>query len=540
MVRYAIIDDTDPRLVYTGNWNVLRTPTNLKTPEYNGTVHATTDPTATISFNWTGGLLDVFGTLYPGTIGYPNASFTVDGSSTTQHLNETGAVTPLTDLTTATTHIRLFRSGTLRDGNHNMTIVADGVRGDGGPTFYFDFLRIAVPTEGTFENIAVDDSDTQWVYTSNWVKGAHVGEYLDSWHATPLDGGMAQLAFYGTHIKLYAALSGEYEPDLTLAVINVDDEPGHTITLQNSNFSQDLGQDITLRNQLIFATEGMADKGATPRTLTVSIPFITSTPSPLPIITAPSWFIDYAIYGPYLASSSVTDVPPSSFLPSQTTSSQSTSASAEPTQGGSSSMTQGAIAGVVVGVLALVGIIVAALLLWLRKRRRDNPGQDATVRHEFPSWVGTASPVITLGPSGGGAAGVHQIQSPVLDISPQAAGFPQDGNHQPDSPSTWIGGRDSKSRMHYSNAPLTASTLGAGLGGGIGQAPSSGSGSSGARSPTVISSGVGGPMSQHSGTPLLSPPGVTQELDGGVRLATSSTYGSEPEVLPPRYAPYDS
>jgi len=53
MARYAIIDDTDPRVVYTGNWDLLKTPTNPNSHEYNGTVHATNDPSATVSFNFT-------------------------------------------------------------------------------------------------------------------------------------------------------------------------------------------------------------------------------------------------------------------------------------------------------------------------------------------------------------------------------------------------------------------------------------------------------------------------------------------------------
>lgn len=54
MVRYTIIDDTDPRLVYTGSWNLLGAPLNPNSPEYNGTVHATNDATATVAFNFTG------------------------------------------------------------------------------------------------------------------------------------------------------------------------------------------------------------------------------------------------------------------------------------------------------------------------------------------------------------------------------------------------------------------------------------------------------------------------------------------------------
>ena len=57
MVRYAIIDDTDPALVYTGDWRLLQTPVNPATPEYNGTVHATNDPTATVTYTFNGSFI---------------------------------------------------------------------------------------------------------------------------------------------------------------------------------------------------------------------------------------------------------------------------------------------------------------------------------------------------------------------------------------------------------------------------------------------------------------------------------------------------
>lgn len=49
-MTYEIIDDTDPRLVYTGEWRAEQGPLDPKNPEYNGTVHATNDPTATVSY----------------------------------------------------------------------------------------------------------------------------------------------------------------------------------------------------------------------------------------------------------------------------------------------------------------------------------------------------------------------------------------------------------------------------------------------------------------------------------------------------------
>lgn len=56
MVRYMIIDDTDPALVYSGDWRLIQTPLNPKTPEYNGTVHATNDSNATVTYSFNGQL----------------------------------------------------------------------------------------------------------------------------------------------------------------------------------------------------------------------------------------------------------------------------------------------------------------------------------------------------------------------------------------------------------------------------------------------------------------------------------------------------
>lgn len=54
MPRYAIIDDTDPGLVYTGDWQLLTNPVYSKAPEYSGTTHVTNDPTATVTYKFYG------------------------------------------------------------------------------------------------------------------------------------------------------------------------------------------------------------------------------------------------------------------------------------------------------------------------------------------------------------------------------------------------------------------------------------------------------------------------------------------------------
>ncbi len=51
---FAIIDDTDPGLVYSGNWRVLTDPVNPLAPEYKSTTHVTNDPTASVSYQFHG------------------------------------------------------------------------------------------------------------------------------------------------------------------------------------------------------------------------------------------------------------------------------------------------------------------------------------------------------------------------------------------------------------------------------------------------------------------------------------------------------
>jgi len=360
-----------------------------------------------------------------------------------------------------------------------MTIVADGVQ-YGGPTFYFDFVRVAIPTHNIYECIVVDDADQEWVYTTNWIAGSHVGEYLDTWHATPLDGGSAKLKFYGSNISIYGAFSGQYDPDTPIAYINVNEEAPHTVTPRDVT-EQLLGVDVALRNQLVFSTSGMQDLGETPRTLTISVPFI-STPTPRPIISSPSWFLDYAIYGPYTAT------PTTASLPTSTSHSSGLTPTGTSTPPPSSSPNAGAVAGGVVGALAGIALIVVALAFWRRMNR------------------GTARP--TTGIPGEYTASVGQPQPYVVDIFPRSPSSP--------SVSSPGGGRESKGAgrvvspsimSHGLHSPTASSYVG-----GIGQSP------------------VVGRDGSATGTPM-------QEVDGGVRLATSSVY--ESDILPPTYARYD-
>lgn len=498
MVRYAIVDDTDPRLVYTGDWRTGQTPINPKTPEYNGTVHYTNDPTATVTFSFNGRVVDVFGTIdAPATYGYPNASFVInptDTGSSLKHMNETGAIPPIEDLTVATSHIELFKTGLMERGNYTMTLVTDGVR-EGGPTFYLDFLRVLPPDGIYIDLIPVDDNDEEWDYIGDWVPGNHTGDYLYSAHETPHEGGSAELKFYGSEISVYGTLNGKYNEDTPIAYINVAAGRMHTILAQDVT-NQPLESGVPLRNQLIFSTSGLQDLGMDQRTLTISVPPIiatstatvstgpdaSSSATPAPTISNPSWFLDYAIYGPYSANASSSLSPPG-----PTSSSPSSSSPSSPPPAG-------AIAGGVVGALAAVALIVVAFLLWRRRKQRLIP--TANFKEGYPL---SSNPTVT------------------------AYSYTESSS----TPTTFAGRtrRSSTHKASQASAQDGSRTLNPGI-----QSPTS---------PGLTETGTATLRSINDQDTAHNSGNTIREVDGGVRLARGSDYGGAVNVLPPRYAEYD-
>lgn len=230
------------------------------------------------------------------------------------------------------------------------------------------------------------------------------------------------------------------------------------------------------------------------RTITISVPPMFTTPTPTdaagsasasatppPTITNPSWFLDYAIYGPYSANAS------SPALPTGTDSSSSSSSSTPPPAG--------AIAGGVVGALVIVGIIVAAFLLW--RRRKQQQITAASVKEGYPLDEADAVTAYTNAES--------------LRPTLATTGTRRSSMHKGAASST----------RQVSSGPLT--------------------GVDSDRTPLSPGPTASETINSNSGhADALSPGRTIQEVDGGVRLARGSDYSSGVvNVLPPRYAPYD-
>lgn len=510
MTRYAIIDDTHPDLVYTGQWRT-EPALNPKTPEYNNTVHATNDPEATITFNFYGTVLNVFGSINaPAVNGYPNASFTIQPNAVPiKHFNQSGTVPiiPAENLNVATSRVEMFKSGKFAEGNYTMTIKADGASAN-GPTYYFDFLTVLTPDSIYVEDVILDDNNDQWDYKGQWINTNETGNYLESLQDSPASGGSAALGFHGTEISVYGSLKGRYNASIPLGIFSIGGrDEKHTVYAGNvsTDAIQAAAVNSSLQNFLLFQTTGLPDIGQKQYTLTIDVPAQPSTTSasgtasttssatlttssasgtitPGPQLTNQPWQLDYVIYGPSYALSA---------LPTSTASSASSPPPA------------GAIAGGVIGGLAGLSLLVLLFFLW--RRRSQKAAATSEVKEEFSTAYATSAATsrptlagrqssIRKGARADGGSG------PVLDISASSPLASQDGS----------GGRGAgTSSLSMMSGPGTADTA-----------------------YETEYTGYGGRR------PL--PPRPVRELDGGVRLATSEYDSEVVEVLPPSYARYNA
>ena len=141
-------------------------------------------------------MLDILGSI-SAVDGAPNAIFSITPNAfSPRHLNQTGYVPTISE--GVASHLWLFKSGSFTEGRYNMTLTVDGVS-PGGPTFYFDFLRVQVATGVSVEKAIMDDTDQNWLFddAAAWATVNQTGDYLYSTHQTPDAGGTSEIAFYG-------------------------------------------------------------------------------------------------------------------------------------------------------------------------------------------------------------------------------------------------------------------------------------------------------------------------------------------------------
>ncbi|KAF7986367.1 hypothetical protein HWV62_35384 [Athelia sp. TMB] len=120
------VDDTDPRLQYSGSWSPF---SNLApAPAYNNTLHGTAKPGAQMVLEFAGTGISVYGTVSPN--GTAISNYTIDGGSSSIF------TAPVVE--TALGGVLYFNSSVLGDGNH--TLVVTNI--DSDPWFWIDYFSI--------------------------------------------------------------------------------------------------------------------------------------------------------------------------------------------------------------------------------------------------------------------------------------------------------------------------------------------------------------------------------------------------------------
>jgi hypothetical protein len=154
-----------------------------------------------------GTIVNVFGTIdAPAVHGVPHPIFRIDPNNFPPSVfNSSGnvAVIPDANANVATAQIRMFQSGKFAEGNYTMVVQAgdpssSATSGDAA-TFYFDFLTIQVGDSVYSEYVILDDGSDQFHYTEGWTTGSMTGNYLNTVHRTPDQGGQMTVGFHGAY-----------------------------------------------------------------------------------------------------------------------------------------------------------------------------------------------------------------------------------------------------------------------------------------------------------------------------------------------------
>jgi hypothetical protein len=197
MSKVLIIDDTDPSINWSGNWQTTGTITGTS-HEYNSTLHRgdTIDQSFTYTFNGTG--ISVYGSLdTPATNGLPGVQFQVDGLET-QQTNATGAITY--ELGRLETHQVLYKSPALSAGTHTIKVQVTNATTN-GPYLYFDFFTIDTGLESVAGHVILDDRDETIDYFPEWIKAGVGQEYMNTTMWPPSPDSYITVKFNGMHVS---------------------------------------------------------------------------------------------------------------------------------------------------------------------------------------------------------------------------------------------------------------------------------------------------------------------------------------------------
>lgn len=328
--KTLIIDDTDPAIIYSPNWEKGSTVGN-NTNECKSTFHSSQADGNWLKYTFFGTRISVYGTLdAPGVHGPPKAAFSVDDGPT-QAFNSTGEVRVDRLSTANTSHTLFYRSPNLSmDKGHTLSIVTEATA-DPDARFYFDFLTVSTENVTASGHFIVDDRDPSLSITGRWI-GWDRGiteEYNDTTlEAPPVDEGSARFLFNGTSVTVYGTTP------VTTGPSNAADIAFYIDSVLVGNFTGS-SPSGSIKHIPFFQQKGLSsDQEHT-------IEFLS--------LNSNKWYLDYIVYG---------NVDNTVGNDGQ-----------ESNHGGrDNKLNAGVIAGAVIG--ALVGILALIAIIFLSRRSR--------------------------------------------------------------------------------------------------------------------------------------------------------------------------
>ncbi|KAK0463104.1 uncharacterized protein EV420DRAFT_1732556 [Desarmillaria tabescens] len=204
-----IVDDQDADVAYTGSWTSAGSAM-----EYSQTIHASNETGASMSYNFTGTYISVYGDYDPR--GSCSLVFSLDGKSTEVNTPQINATAH---------HRQIWASSQLSDGNHTLVYSVDSCHRNNatssGTYGWFDYI-LYQPSPGTLPaaKYVVDDTSSDIKWAGNWSRTGVDGDFNVTAHASS-KGASLELQFTGSAITVYGRLDN-LTNTLTSAAFAID------------------------------------------------------------------------------------------------------------------------------------------------------------------------------------------------------------------------------------------------------------------------------------------------------------------------------
>ncbi|KAJ7061334.1 hypothetical protein C8F01DRAFT_1369512 [Mycena amicta] len=353
----AIVDDRSLRVTYGGSWVEGGSPN-----EFNGTTKYTTQQGSTASFTFFGTSVTVFGTTAAYSDPQSSMDFLVDDSIR-------GTYTPASDLGADTHHSVFYTSPTLSEGPHTLTMTQTAAQENG--VIFLDYIMYN--TSRAADVFFVDDRDSRITYSPPWTFFGSDEDFMHTSQASPGKGATLTLPFQGRGISFYGGINNGSAAlgQVLNASMTIDGGP--------PTFFVPPTQTAAVTTNDLYFNSGVLANGN--HTL---------------VVTAEN---EHTVWADYFLI-----VPPPATSSSGSGSATNTAnASSQIGKSKSKSAVGPGVGGAIGGVI-LVGLLVAVVVLCLRRRRRKQAGDyplDLQPGSPPSMQVTPFSDYPPVGPSGG-------------------------------------------------------------------------------------------------------------------------------------------